>query len=241
MFARKMNEFAKLFGQGINFPSEHEARWITDSVKHSPDLGWLEQHEHQLLFCADDTRPGYSHNCLISEHEFVATAFTAYKFRYWYQQAGEDRIPVPMMEQPGETHLVRYFPPLLKVRGELLRVKSYQFRELDNYKANRVQFLRKRVNVFVPSRELRYARNTLAADEPCAFRPLPRALQGTLHPILSAQRMTIVRCWMYVGRPEFWNDLFDAGFRGFKIVNHYESKQPWLKEYYDFPKKPLED
>jgi hypothetical protein len=72
------------------------------------------------------------------------------------------------------------------------------------------------------------------------FRPLPRCLQGTLHPVYSGMKCYIIRAWMYVAKPDYWEPVLDGGFRGFKIVNYYESRdKPWAKEYYDYPKRVL--
>jgi hypothetical protein len=237
------NEFAKLVGKGINYPSVHEARWITDSVKYSPDLGWLEQFEYQLLFAADDTKSGHSHHCLIEDNAFAATAYTENFFQYWVQEVGDERIPIPMkIIGAPKPHVVRYFPPELRIKGELLIVRTPQFRALDNYKRNGVEFKRQRVNVVVPYRERNYLKNTLAKDEPCFFRPIPRCLQETYHCILSPPRVHVVRAWMYVAMPSYWEKILDGGFRGFKPVNYYPSREKaWAKEYYDYPKRKLEE
>lgn len=233
------NEFAKLVGQGINFPSVHEARWLTDSVKHSPDLGYLEQFEYQLLFCGDDTKLNHSHHCLIEDNQFIANAFTSNYFNYWQLETVNkhdqlERLPIPMQTTILK-HTVRYFPPPLKIAGQLFAVRPYQFRELDNYKQNRVQFQRKRVNLIVPYRPRWYKTN----DELEPTQKLPKALQGTKHYILGDERVFIIRAWMYVGRPDYWDNLLDAGFRGFKTVNTFESRREWLRDYYAYPKRPI--
>src|SRR5216110_2718935 len=94
--AQLNNSFSSLFGVGINFPSVHEARWMTERMQYSPDYGWLEQFEFQLLFCPDDTKISHSRHCLIEDSAFVATAYTTNNFNYWYMDAGEYRIPIPM-------------------------------------------------------------------------------------------------------------------------------------------------
>lgn len=242
-----VNEFAKLFGKGIKFPSPHEARWITDSVRYTPDNAWLEQWSHQLLFCPDETKEGQSHHCLLEGSEFVATAYSANKFNYWYLKAGEDVTPIPMqVNEPVPSHTIRFFPPALKIKGQLRLVPTGPLNNLingvDNHKRNTVQFRRKRVNVFVPYREVWYQDNKIdPEDRPALFRPreLPKVLQGTKHVVLSGERIEVIRCWMYVGMPSYWDNLLDAGYRGFKTVNYYESKRPWLKEYYDFSAQVL--
>ena len=231
-----LNAFANLFGTGVKLPDYKEARWITNNCKCSPDLAWLEQHEFQLLFACDDTKHGHPHHCLIEESAFIATAYTTQKYNYWVQEAGKERTPIPM-EAHDKAPVVRYFPPSLKIKGELHIVRTPQFKELDNYKLNTIQFRRKRVNVLVPYRKLSKIKNV---DENIPIRPMARALQGNLHTYLSPEAVYVIRAWMYVGKPEYWDNVLDAGFRGVKPVNHYESERQWLKEYYDYPRQKLE-
>lgn len=212
---------------GVSFPSVQEAKWLTDQSFHSPDLGYLEQYEFQLLFCPDDTRLGYQRYGLIEEGVPLGTAYTQDTFSYWVQDIAGDRTPIPM-RQEGQP-AVRYFPPALKVKGEVHAIRPWQFRNLDDYKRNRHVFRRQRVNVLVPYR----LRTT---DD----RSIPQSLKGKGYCFEYPEKVFVLRAWMYIGIPDYWDNLFDAGFRGFKTVNHYESRRPWLREYYDFPKRPLE-
>jgi len=234
-FIQAARQFQAIVGSDINFPSTHEAKWLTDQAMYSPDLGWLEQFEYQWLFAADDTRINHSRHTLVSDCEFGATAYTTQPFNYWVLEAGDERVPVPMLSKGPSP--IRYFPPSLKVRGELLKIRTHQFLGLDTYKRNTVQFKRKRITVLVPYRDGTYVGNT---DEyGPMLKPVPRALQGTKHFMLSKEKVYVIRAWMYVAIPEYWDNILDAGWRGFKTVNYYESKRSWLKEYYDFPKQPL--
>jgi len=245
-FAAVKQQFSQLFGPSIKFPSVHEARWITDQMKYSPDYGWLEQFEYQLLFAADDTKENHDRHCLIEDSRLMAEGFTVDYFNYWLQEAGDERVPVPMRLPAGKHLRLPLFPPPLKIRGELFLVRTPQFLGLDTYKRNTVQFRRQRVNIIIPHRQVWKIDNVIdPTDHPVAFRPreLPRCLQGNQHIIYSGVRCHIIRAWMYVGLGKFWDPLFDGGFRGFKTVNYYESKNKsntWAKEYYDYPKRPLE-
>ena len=234
---RRFVPFSDVNAFGISFPSVHEARWLTDQSRYSPDLGYLEQSEFQLLFSPDDTRLGYSRYSLIEDSVVLGTAYSQETFSYWMQEVQAkdtvDRIPIPMRQQGTPT--IRYFPPALKVKGELHAVRPWQFKGLDDYKRNREQFRRQRVNVLVPYR--------MRVDEHGADLhgiEVPAALRGKGHVFDLPEKVYVIRAWMYVGLPDYWDNLFDAGFRGFKTVNHYESKRPWLKGYYDFPKHSLE-
>lgn len=224
--------FASLFGDAINFPSVQEARWMTDRMKYSPDYGWLEQFEYQLLFSPDDTKQNHSRHCLIEDSELVATAYTTHSFNYWCMEAGEDRIPIPMLND-NPKHTIRYFPPPLKIQGEIHAVRPYEFLGLDTYKRNGVQFQRKRVNLILPYREV--LQEEYIFDKVGDYRPIPMCLQGKKGAVTS-ERVYIIRAWMYIAMPEYWDNLLDGGFRGFKTVNYYESRRPWLKEYYVYRK-----
>lgn len=217
---------------GVSFPSVHEAKWLSDQSRYTPDLGYLEQFEFQLLFTPDDTRLGYDRYGLISDSVPLGGAYTQDTFSYWVQEIDADRIPIPM-RQEGQPS-IRYFPPALKVKGELHAIRPYQFKGLDDYKRNRQQFRRQRVNVLLPYRVLQPEGQALRGQKNDTH-----PLAGKNYQFEVQEKVYVIRAWMYVGVPEYWNNLFDAGFRGFKTVNHYESRRPWLKGYYDFPKKPL--
>lgn len=233
---RRFVPFSDVNAFGVSFPSVHEARWLTDQSRYSPDLGYLEQSEFQLLFSCDDTRVGYERYSLVSDSVTLGTAYTQETFSYWLQEFqtkdGVERIPIPMRQQNAPS--IRYFPPALKVKGELIAVRPYQFQGLDDYKRNREQFRRQRVNVLVPYR-------TRVDEHGAALHGIevPEALRGKGHIFDLPEKVHVIRAWMYVGIPGYWDNLFDAGFRGFKTVNYYESRRAWLKEYYDFPKHPL--
>ena len=224
---------------GINFPSAHEARWLTEQVEHSPDLGWLEEQAFQLFFTPDDTRLGYERHGMIEDGAPLCGAYTQQTFEYWLQEVntphGLERTAVPLRKD-GK-HVIRHFPPPLKIKGEVHCIRPWQFRGLDNFKRNRKQFRRQRVNVLVPYKVL----TDLPLDENGQPQVLPSALAHKNYWFEEPERVHVLRCWMYVGVPEYWNDLLDVGFRGFKSVNRHTSKRPWLQEYYDFPKHPLEE
>lgn len=228
--------FPKLFGTP-SLPSDHEVNWLNMSVAHSPDLGYLEQFEFQLLFCPDETQRGFPAHPLIEDSAFLCTAYTQKHFNYWQQRDG---LPIPMLAT--NPTLTKLFPPSLKVKGELHAIRPYQFKELDNYKDNRVQFIRKRVSLIVPYREV------LDLPEPTepnvidgVVQPLPLALMGKKGVLSPYEKVHIVKAWMYTGNPAYWDDLFDAGYSShiFKAVRTVESRRPWLKEYYTYPKHEI--
>lgn len=223
---------------GIKFPSVEEARWMTNQVFHSPDLGYLEQAEFQLLFVPDDMRLGYSHHSLIEESVPLAGGYTQNTFAYWVQTTEKpngdvERIGIPL-RQDGP-HIVQYFAPPLKIKGEVHAVRSWQFQRTDEYKRNTKQFRRQRMNILVP---YRVKSNFPLNPDGTPYKSQPVPLVGKNYQYEAPEKVYVLRCYMYVAMPEYWNNLLDAGFRGIKPVNRYESRRSWLKEYYDFPKVP---
>lgn len=195
----------KLFGTS-ELPTEHEVNWLIDSVAHSPDLGILEQFEFQLLFSPDETQRDLSAYSLIEDSAFLCHAYTARPFNYWEQRDG---LPIPMetTNQVFGVPSVHGFPPALKIKGELHLIRPYQFKELDIYKENRVQFLRKRVKLLIP------------------HHPTNKPAEEQVYVLKGA--------WMYVGAADYWNDLLDGGFN-FKAVQTHTNPRPWLTEYYRY-------
>ena len=231
-------DLADINAFGVKFPSVQEAKWLTDQTYHSPDLGYLEQFEYQLLFTVDDTRFGYERYGLIEDGKPLTGAYTQDTFEFWMQEHHNadgklERLPIPIRKDGP--HVLRYAPPPLKIKGEVHAIRPGQFRGLDDYKRNRKQFRRQRVNVLVPY-TLRV--NEVGADKHGI--EVPYQLRGKNHIFETPEKVYVLRAWMYVGIPEYWDHILDAGFRGFKAVNRYQSRRPWLKEYYDFPKHPLE-
>lgn len=217
--------FPKLFGTP-SLPSYHEVDWLQQSVRYSPDLGKLEQYEFQLLFSPDETQRGYPQYPLIEDSAFVCHAFTQRLYNYWQQRDGQ-LIPL----EATAPAVVKYFPPSLRIKGELNLVRPYQFRELDTWKQNTVQYVRKRVKLLVPYREV-IRKDYFDEDG----KELPLCLQGKKG-VTSPERVHIVRAWMYVGREEYWDELLSP--YNFKAVQTHESRRPWLKEYYSYPKREI--
>jgi hypothetical protein len=245
-----MNIFSRAFArapENFNLDLQNEARWLTESAKYSPDLGFLEQFEFQILFSADDTKLGHLRHCLIEESALLSTGYTRKNFRFWEQRVGEgdkqERIPIPIIDhseaKPLDFGQLNKFPQPMKIQGELHLMRPHQFRELDNYKQNGVQFLRKRIDVIVPHREV-IIKDYFDVDG----RELPRCLQGK-QGVHGPEVVYMIRAWMYVADPSYWNDLVDGGFNGFRPVFSVQSGNPvrkgWLPSYYAYPRDKEKD
>jgi hypothetical protein len=226
--------FTKMFGGVPEINDLHSitpemAKQLTEASCRSPDLGILEQSEFQLLFCPDLTMRGCSQHDLIEEGAFVCYAFTLRKFNYW-QMVDDSKLPIPMLAT-SNLRLNR-FPPPLKIKGEVHAIRSGEFANLDTFKDNLVSFRRERVKVLVPHRPLMKLPERYPNGKPI---PLMTDQYS-----VGAERMKWIEVWMYVGVPEYWDDLMDAGYhstRLFKTVETYKSDRPWLQEYYSLKRE----
>ncbi len=213
--------FPKLFGPPLEL--QDEIAWVRQMVQNTPDIGKLEQYEFQLLFSPDETQRGYPQYPLIEDSAFVCHGFTQKPYSFWQQR---DRQVIPM--EAGPEHAIKYFPPPLKVKGEVHAIRPYQFIDLDNFKGNTVQYVRKRVKLIVPYREV--------VSEEYGEKDLPLALQGKKG-ALSPEKVVLVRAWMYVGNPEYWDSVLNT--HTFKAVQTHKSRVAWRQEYYSYPKREI--
>jgi len=213
---------------------------LPQDPRFSPDLGWLEQHEYQLLFCPDETRRNQRKSSLLGETIFRGNGFTRKNFNYWEQRVGEERTGIPMQSfAPGVKTLfpstLSKFPPALPIKGEIHAVRPKHFKELDDYRERGYKYLRKRVEILVPYKPL------IKFNVDTRGKALPLALQGKKM-MLGTEMVWVLRTWMYVGNPAYWDNLFDAGWSGFKPVPHIgPSRREWLGEYYVFTKHEFKD
>jgi len=217
--------FPKLFGTPA-LPSKHEVDWLNEAVRYSPDLGKLEQYEFQLLFSPDETQRGYPQYPLIEDSAFVCHAYTQKLYNYWQQRDGQ-LIPL----EANAPAAVKYFPPSLRIKGEVNAIRPYQFRELDTWKQNTVQYTRKRVKLLVPHREV-IVSDYYDKDG----KELPLCLQGKKG-VLGTEMMQVIKAWMYVGKDDYWDPILSPF--NFKAVQHHTSRRAWLKEYYSYPRREI--
>jgi hypothetical protein len=217
-----------LFKKKISVPSQDWRNYANAGTHFTPDIVSMEQHNHQLLFTPDELKRGHSKNSLISDGKFIAVGFTQSPFSFWEKQLGTDSFPVPIQEKVF-TDILRDLPPSCRIKGEIHALRPSNFLTVDEHKQNGVQFIRRRVKILIPSREIR----TYDLGD-----NYPKALQGK-KTIILPEKVTIIRAWMYIGVQDYWKDLLDAGFSGFKAVNNYsKDDKPWLTRYYDYPKVP---
>ena len=143
--------------------------------------------------------------------------------------------PIPLMGKGmDEKYFAKSIPSSLKIKGEIHAVSSKVLKKLDVERQNGIKFLRQRVRIIVPYRELRRFPN-----HDVFGRELPKVLQGKEDMyFLGQEKVHLARPWMYVGNPEIWEQFIDAGYN-FQQVNTFEPKihRKWMKRYYNFYKQ----
>lgn len=214
--------FPSLFGAPpkpmFDFPTEK----VRQIVRHTPDMGTLEQYEFQLLFCPDRTQRGCSEYSLIEDSVYISSAFTLKKFNFYQQRDG---LPVPLPAYQDKTTVGA---PSLKIKGELHAIRPYQFLNLDSYKDNLVSFRRERVKILIPHHPVHKLEERYSNGKPI---PL---MTGQY--VVGAERVKWFEAWMYIAQPVYWNDLLDGGFM-FNPVTSYTDKRPWLGKYYSLKRE----
>jgi hypothetical protein len=212
--------FPSWFEEELSFPKDI-ARELTASAERSPDLGELEEYAFQLFFAPDRTMRGCSEYSLIEDSAFLCYAYTLRKYSYWQQRDGS---PIPLL---GNTKDV--LVPPLKIRGELHAIEPSQFRNLDIFKDNLVSFRRERVKLLIPHRPIYKIPERYSNGKPIPLMP------HQTH--VGAERISRpVTAWMYVGVPEYWEDLLDGGYL-FTKVPSFKDKRPWLGEFYSMKRE----
>lgn len=207
---------------------------MIEGNKHTPDINEIERKEYIFLLSIDSTQQNLPRNELIREGAYCGDVFTSKNYQFFKSKVEPSSIPVPMETELSEP-LVQYMPPPAKIKGELHLIAPYQFKKLDIEMENGVKFIRKRVRVLYPYRELR-----AFPTYDTTGRELPRPLMGKEdQTFLTHEKVHILRAEMYVGNPDYWDPLLDAGYH-FTSVKCFEPKnRDWLKRYYKYTKYEL--
>lgn len=201
---------------GLRKPKIDPVREFIDDWKphmFTPDYAWLETKMYQIVFLYNQIMTGHpKHNEFIIEGTgMLGTAFTQEGcYEMFIKNLGEESFPIVVedrrKEEPGiwfktvstdplvrNVHAVNRGPHpfatrLGRIKGELYAFKPNQLLGLDKYLQNGIEFRRTRVKTVIF-----YFKHDKVNDtwQKAAY---------------------IVRAWMYIGLPEYWDDLLDAGF-----------------------------
>ena len=223
---------------GYKTPTKHELLWDLKQTEFTPDVARLEEYEFQFLFCPDETMRGGKDYPLIEDSAFIGHAFTRKSYEFWLKDLGEFSFGIPLEETPT-SGIIGNWPKPHKIKGEIHLIRPHQFFALDMKRMNGVQFIRKRVHLLLPSRQVLWLKDPdISGYHPSAVKVFNGRTEDTYYEkdsiVTSNERVDIVKAWMYVGRPEFWDNQLDAGYTGHKSVHTYQSKKIWLGEYYQY-------
>lgn len=189
--------------------------WLQQSNEEfTPDIAKLERYKYQLIFVYDEMMFGHpQEEVLKPEATILSKAITKNGYTLWKRKLGKQSYPVALDQK---------FHNLLKapIKGELYRMRSKHFITLDSYKDNGVRYYRKRIDVVVPWKEVVRHKKTNVV-------------------ITRAERKTEIKAWMYIGIPDFWEEILDAGFMS-SPVRCFQPNDPNLKPYYMFTKLEYE-
>lgn len=223
-----------------DIPSEDWFQSAREQSIRTPDIAKLEEYEYQLLFACDETQTKHLKHTLIEDGNYVCPAFTQASFNYWLPET-PFMPPVPMEGTGYGKYMMPNAPPTAKIKGELHAIRPYQFKELDRYKENGVQFIRRRVKLIVPYRAVKWLRDPAVApfdmEEADIERGNPYITNGNVPSVYATKEMVVVvRAHMYIGIPEYWDKLISAF--DYKSVQTYQSKKnrQWCQQYYQLRK-----
>lgn len=203
---------------------------------YTPDIAQLEARQFTRVFLPDDAQRTHPQYELIREHSaYVCTGFTSTSFRLYRRKT--DGIAVAMEDTSQDK--VKFFPQgPCKIKGEIHLVQADGILKLDNHRQNGVQFLRKRIPIIFPHRKLKWIRgpedmHDVEQSDIRHYEHIPDRRIGKTKELVS-----LVRCEMYIGIPEYWNKLIDGGF-AFEEAEIFQPKafRSWLPKYYQFLKK----
>lgn len=207
--------FAKLkqfFKEEETHRDWHIQNWRT------PDLWQLSQHARQNVFFPDDMKIGKINHKLISDHIPVhPDAYTLSSYRVFQKDLGEHSVPL-LFDSTVDFGLNIYdTPEPARVKGELYSLPSaLLWKVLDIHKQNTVQFVRQRVSITLPYREVIFT-------------------EGVILPKITKDQLKTVPAHMYVAVPEYWGPRLGS-ILGTKPVQLLEPNSPkvWIERYYKF-------
>lgn len=157
--------------------------------KLTPDLPFLEMRSFQRVFVCDEMmKPHFRHYVLedLKENVDPLFGFTRQVFALAHHKTDNTIIPIR-----------RRFAniPLARIKGEVYAIPSHKMPILDNFKQNGLIFQRERVRLLLPYRTLTKQFNALERD---IYERSSR---------LSALQDTIISAWMYIGVPDYWEQI----------------------------------
>lgn len=207
-------------------------------TKFTPDIDILEQYEWQLIFAVDALKRDHlNYNKLGVETKQFFPAYTQKSFMFW--DGGPLMPEIPMVsEHNGILSRIVGMPPVAKIKGEVYAIRPRMFIDLDTMYENTVQFQRERVRLVVPYRKLVWLRDKDLDPQFGVQQALGQAAltKSIMH---TPETTCIIRAWMYIGKPAFWDKLLTP-YAFTAVESHHSENRRWCETYYNIrrPKLP---
>lgn len=234
-----------MFGRSaVKLELRHQLALLEGTSNHyTPDIAKLEEYETQRLFVFDEWMSDRRQNFVIDEMGVRRGAgFTKQKFQF--------RVFNGFLS-PDWTPVANKDPEGYVIKGEIVEILPSSFLLLDKLKQNGVKFIRERVKILKPSRDVIVFENT--TEERGVHHSMGVNgvdwITGKFpdgHPLagkkcwISPEKITPVFAWMYLGKHSYWNMYRNAPYL-FQRVPTFKPKKDkeWLSEYYKY-QNPVE-
>lgn len=221
---------------GLNTTTIDTSQALEDT-KFTPDISVLEEYEWQLYFAPDETKKDHlKHHLVGDEREYKFPAFTQQKYNYW-NHAAPFLPPIPMRSETP-VNLMPYYPPIAMIKGEVYAIRPQRFLELDRYKQNGVEYQRERIRLVVPYRKVLWLKDHNLDPSFGVQELFNRSAYAGSSVKTSEERVAIIRAWMYIGKPQFWDPLISA--YDYSSVEVFNAKnRRWCDQYYSIRRPQL--
>lgn len=196
------------------------AEWLKQ-CQFTPDIWQLEQFQWKLFFVPDDLKTGMKNHGLIEDAIYGSaplhpTCFTSQKFTFWKKDLGKESFPIPMTYDYEPSNWLRVRPVPARIKGELYAIRGNRFILLDNHRQNGLQFRRVLTDILLPYREVSYSK-------------------AQPNPSISDDRIYTIPAQMYIGIPEYWDDMIGDLFTIREVPQfEFETPKKWIDCYYKF-------
>lgn len=223
---------------GYTKPDDAALWQALEDTKFTPDIARLEEFEWQLYFAIDETKKDFiKHDLLGPEKEYKFPGFTQKPFHYW-QHSAPFLPPIPTTVTDNPLNSMPFFPPIAKIKGQVYAIRPQRFIELDRYKQNTVEYYRERVRLIVPYRQVLFLKDHNLDPAFGVQEVFSRSAYAGSSIKTSEEKVAIIRAWMYIGKPEFWDPLISA--YDYTAVETFTAKnRRWLETYYNIRRPPL--
>lgn len=232
MFTSALRKVIPTFGYGDISALAYAA---VAASRFTPDIAELEEAAWRHIFVVDGLKRDHiMHHLLGPDAVFRFPAYTQDSFLFWESDTPFDHR-VPMKARLGEAN-IHGFPPIAKIKGEVFRIRPQRFLKLDEEYQNTIEFNRTKIKLIVPHRQVQWLKDRSRDPE--------RNEQDLYHHAGGAMKTTIesiciVRAFMYIGKPEFYEPMLTP-FDWHPVEYYHSEKRRWADTYYNIrrPKPP---